>query len=187
MYETNNFKKGLRILFNDEPHVVVDFQHVKPGKGNQFTRTKLKNMVTNANLDRTFKSGEKFEIPDVLSKEMLFLYKDEINQYVFMNQEDFNQYTLTEEQIGQAKYYLIDNLAVSAVIFNQKMVGIDVPDHVNLTIVKSDPGIKGNSASGRTLKPATTNTGLVIHVPLHIKEGDTVKVDTKTGKYFGRQ
>ena len=105
MYETNDFKKGLRILFNDEPHVVIDFQHVKPGKGNQFTRTKLKNMVTNANLDRTFKSGEKFGIPDVLSKEMLFLYKDEMNQYIFMNQEDFNQYPLTEEQIGQAKYY----------------------------------------------------------------------------------
>ncbi len=187
MYETSDFKKGLRILFNDDPHIVLDFQHVKPGKGGAFIRTKLKNMITNANLDRTFKSGEKFGIPDVVSKDMLFLYKDSGNQYVFMNQTDFDQHTLTEDQVGEAKGYLTENLEVSAVIFNQRVVDIEVPNQVNLVVEKSDPGVKGNSATGRTLKPATMNTGLVMNVPLHINEGDTVRVDTRTGKYMGRQ
>ena len=187
MYETNDFKKGLRILFNEEPHIILDFQHVKPGKGGAFIRTKLKNMVTNANLDRTFKSGERFGIPDVMSKEMLFLYKDAGNRYVFMNQTDYDQHTLEEDQVGEAKGYLCENLEVHAVIFNQKIVGIEVPNQVNLVVKKSDPGVKGNSATGRTLKPATMNTGLVINVPLHINEGDTIKVDTRTGKYMGRQ
>lgn len=184
MYETADFKKGLKIMVEGKPYVIVDFQHVKPGKGNQFTRTKLRNMLTAQNLEVTFKSGEKFEVPNVENKEMTFLYKDDTG-YSFMDQESYEQITMTEDDLGDTKYYLTENLKVVILLYNEKAVVVDVPKAVNLKVAKSDPGIKGDRVSGAT-KPATMETGLVVQVPLHINEGDTLRIDTDGGNYVER-
>lgn len=184
MYETSDFKKGLKIMVEGKPYVIVDFQHVKPGKGNQFTRTKLRNMLTGQNLESTFKSGEKFEVPNVENKEMSFLYKDE-SGYNFMSQETFEQITMSEDDLGESKYYLTENLKVVILFYNEKAVACDVPKAVNLKVAKADPGIKGDRVTGAT-KPATMETGLVVNVPLHINEGDVLRIDTAEGAYVER-
>jgi elongation factor P len=184
MYETSDFKKGLKIMLEGKPYVIVDFQHVKPGKGNQFTRTKMRNMLTGQNLESTFKSGEKFEVPNVENKEMNYLYKDD-SGYNFMNPESFEQIAMTEEDLGESRFYLAENMKVVVLFYNEKAVAVDVPKAVNLTVAKSDPGIKGDRVSGAT-KPATMDTGLVVAVPLHINEGDVLRIDTSTGDYVER-
>jgi elongation factor P len=184
MYETADFKKGLKIMVEGKPYVIVDFQHVKPGKGNQFSRTKLRNLLTGQNLEVTFKSGEKFEVPNVENKEMTFLYKDE-NGYAFMDQESYEQISMNDDDLGDSRFYLTENLKVVILFYNEKAVAADVPKAVNLKVTKSDPGIKGDRVSGAT-KPATMETGLVVQVPLHINEGDTLRIDTSTGDYVER-
>lgn len=184
MYETGDFKKGLKIMVEGKPYVIVDFQHVKPGKGNQFSRTKLRNMLTGQNLEVTFKSGEKFEVPNVENKEMTFLYKDD-SGYNFMDQESYEQITMSDDDLGESRFYLVENLKVVVLFYNEKAVAVDVPKAVNLKVTKSDPGIKGDRVSGAT-KPATMESGLVVNVPLHINEGDVLRIDTSTGDYVER-
>lgn len=184
MYSTSDFKKGLKLLIDNQPYSIVDFQHVKPGKGNQFTRTKLKNMLTGSNLEKTFKSGEKFEVPDVMTRDCTFLYSDE-SGYNFMDKENYDQHTIHEDEIGENKNYLIENLEVTVMFFNDRAIGIDCPNTVKLKVTQTDPGLKGNTVTGGT-KPATLETGLVVNVPLHINEGDTLKIDTRTGEYMER-
>ena len=184
MYETSDFKKGLKLLVDGQPYVIVDFQHVKPGKGNQFSRTKLRALLTGQNLERTFKSGEKFEVPNVENVEMTFLYKDD-NGYNFMNQTNFEQICMMEHEIGDAKNYLVENLVVVITIYNDKPVVVDVPKAVHLKVAQTEPGIKGDRVTGAT-KPATLETGLVVSVPLHINEGDTLRIDTESGEYVER-
>lgn len=184
MYETSDFRKGLKILLEGQPYSIVDFQHVKPGKGNQFTRTKLKNMVTGSNLERTFKSGEKFEVPDVMAQTANFLYKDETG-YHFMEQKNYEQVMLTEEDVGDSRLYFIENLEVTILFFNGKSIGVDVPNTVVLTVKSTEPGFKGNTATN-TFKPAIMETELQVQVPLHISEGDKLKIDTRTGEYLSK-
>lgn len=184
MYQLSDFKRGLKIMVEGQPYSVVDFQHVKPGKGNQFTRTKLKNILTGANLERTFKSGEKFEVPDVSTTDMTFLYKDD-NGYNFMNQKNFEQMTLNGDDVGDAANYLIENLECVIMMFNGKAIGVDVPNAVNLKVAVTDPNFKGNTVTGAT-KPATLETGYVVQVPMHISEGDVLRIDTRTGDYVER-
>ena len=184
MYETSDFKKGLKIMVEGQPFAIVDFQHVKPGKGNQFTRTKMRNLLTGSNLERTFKSGEKFEVPDVNTQDMTFLYKDD-SGYNFMNQTNFEQICVTEDDIGDAKNYLIENLQCVVMNYNGKPIGIDCPNSVALKVVKTDPNFKGNTVTGAT-KPAVLETGHTVNVPMHINEGDVLKVDTRTGEYVER-
>ncbi len=184
MYDTSDFKKGLKILLEGQPYSIIDFQHVKPGKGNQFTRTKMKNMITGSNLERTFKSGEKFEVPDVMTRDANFLYVDD-SGYNFMDQEDYNQYAMNEDDIGDAKNFLLENMQVTILFFNDRAIGIDLPNTVALVVSQTDPGVKGNTVTGGS-KPATLETGLVVQVPLHINEGDKLKVDTRTGEYMER-
>lgn len=171
-------------MVEGSPYVIVDFQHVKPGKGNQFTRTKMRNLLTGQNLERTFKSGEKFEVPDVLNKEMSFLYKDE-SGYTFMDKESYEQVNMMENEVGDAKYYLTENMEVVVLFYNDRPVLVDVPKAVNLKVAQTDPGMKGDTVSGAT-KPATLETGLVVKVPLHINEGDLLRVDTFSGDYVER-
>jgi elongation factor P len=182
MYEVSDFRKGLKLEIDGVPWVVVDFQHVKPGKGNAFTRTKLKNLMTGANLEKTFKSGEKFKVPDVVTKDMQFLYKDE-NGFNFMDTANYEQINLTPENVGDAANYLIENLDVVILFFNGRAVGIDLPNSVTLKIVETDPGMRGNTVSGGS-KPAKLQTGAVVTVPLHLSEGDMIKVDTRTHQYI---
>jgi len=184
MYDLSDFKKGLQILVEGEPYAVVDFQHVKPGKGNQFTRTKLRNLLNGSNLERTFKSGEKFGIPDIAYKEMNFLYVDE-SGYNFMDQTSYEQLSLDKDLLGDAVHYLIENLQVKICFYNDRAVGVDLPKSVNLKVTQTDPGFKGNTVTG-TYKPATLETGYVVQVPLHINQGDTLKINTTDGAYVER-
>ncbi|MCK6598129.1 MAG: elongation factor P [Bdellovibrionaceae bacterium] len=184
MYETSDFKKGLRILFENEPFQIVDFQHVKPGKGNQFTRTKMKNLLTGQNRELTIKSGEKFGIPNVENKEMTFLYKDD-NGYNFMDQTSYEQILMTPDEIGETSNYLHENLKVVILLYNERPVAVDVPKAVNLKVAFTEPGIKGDRVTGAT-KPATLESGLVVNVPLHINEGDILRIDTDSGNYVER-
>lgn len=184
MYETSDFKKGLKLMVDGQPYVIVDFQHVKPGKGNQFSRTKMRSLLTGQNLERTFKSGEKFEVPNVENVEMTFLYKDD-NGYNFMNQTNFEQISMMDHEIGDAKNYLTENLVVVITLYNDKAVLVDVPNAVNMKVAFTEPGIKGDRVSGAT-KPATMESGLVVNVPLHINEGDVLRIDTNEGVYVER-
>ncbi len=184
MYQTNDFRKNLKILIDGSPYIITDFQHIKPGKGNQFTRTKLKNMITGSNLERTFKSGEKFEVPDIEARELNYLYRDD-QFFYFMDQTSYDQISLTPDDVSDAANYLIENTSVSVLFFNGKPIGLDVPVTINLKVTYTEPGFKGNTATGAN-KPATLETGLIVHVPLHINEGDLLKVDTRTGEYIER-
>ncbi|MBC7743341.1 MAG: elongation factor P [Bdellovibrionaceae bacterium] len=184
MYETGDFKKGLKLMVEGQPFVIVDFQHVKPGKGNQFSRTKMRNLLTGQNLERTFKSGEKFDIPNVENVEMTYLYKDD-NGFNFMNQSNYEQMSMMEHEVGESKNYLIENLVVTITMYNDKAVVVDVPKAVNMKVGQTDPGVKGDRVTGAT-KHATMETGLVVNVPLHIAEGDLLRIDTQTGDYVER-
>lgn len=184
MYDTSDFRKNLKLMYEGKPYVVVDFQHVKPGKGNQFTRTKLRNLLTGQNLEVTFKSGEKFEVPNVENKEMNFLYKDE-SGFNFMQPETFEQIVMNEEELGESRFFLTENLKVVILFYNDRAVACDVPKAVNLLVAQTDPGIKGDRVTGAT-KPATLESGLVVQVPLHIEEGNILRIDTSTSEYVER-
>ncbi len=184
MYSTAEFKKGLKIELDGVPFVIVDFQHVKPGKGGAFVRTKLKNLLTGRVLDQTFRSGERVKRPDLMEREMQYLY-GEGDRLCMMDNETFEQIMLTGEQVGDGRLFLTENLNVKVLFFNQQPVAVEVPNFVELTVAQTDPGLRGDTATGGS-KPATLESGAVIQVPLFINEGDRVKVDTRTGSYIER-
>jgi elongation factor P len=184
MYSTTDFKKGLKIEIDGTPFVIVDFLHVKPGKGGAFVRTKLKNLLTGRVLDQTFRSGEKLKRPDLVEREMQYLYREDGNFYM-MDNETFEQIIITEEQMGDAILFLTENLNVKVLFFNQQPVALELPTFVELLVADTEPGVRGDTATGGN-KPATLETGAVIQVPLFINEGDRVKVDTRTGEYMER-
>lgn len=185
MYSTSDFRKGLKVTFKNEPYIIVDFLHFKPGKGGAFVRTKMKNLVNGKVLDETFRSGEKLERPDLEDKSVQFLYYDPKDGYVFMDQDNYEQLHLTEEQVGDNRFYLLDNMKLGISVYRGQPISLDLPTTVNLMVAQSDPGVKGDTATGAT-KPATLSTGLVVHVPLFINEGDLLKIDTRTGDYLER-
>jgi len=184
MYSTSEFKKGLKIEIDGTPYVIVEFLHVKPGKGGAFVRTKIKNLMTGKVLDQTFRSGEKVKRPDLAEREMQFLYR-EGDSFYLMDNENYEQLALTAEQLGDAVLFLTENLNVKVLFFNQQPVTAELPNFVELTVAQAEPGLKGDTASGAS-KPATLETGAVIQVPLFINEGDRVRVDTRTGSYMER-
>lgn len=185
MYEVNDFRNGLKIELDDGyPYSIVFFQHVKPGKGNAFTRTKMRNLVTGNNLERTFKSGEKFKPADLEQKEMQFLYK-EGTRYEFMDTTNYEQTYLDEDHMGDEKNFLKDNTLVNILYFKGKAISLELPVFVELKVTRTEPGFKGDTATG-TLKAATVETGAEVQVPLFINEGDVLKVDTRTGEYVER-
>jgi elongation factor P len=184
MYSTAEFKKGLKVELDGTPFVIVDFQHVKPGKGGAFVRTKLKNLLNGRVVDQTFRSGEKVEKPDLMERNMQFLYR-EGDQCCMMDNETYEQIMLTDEQVGEARLYLIENMTVEVLFFNQKPVAVELPLFVELEIAQTEPGVKGDTAAGGS-KPATLESGATVQVPLFINEGDRIKVDTRTGTYIER-
>ena len=184
MYGTSDFKKGLKIMIRGEPCVILDFQHVKPGKGNQFTRTKLSNLLTGANMELTIRSGEKFSIPDIDYKTLSFVYKD-ADTFHFMDTKAYETIAIDEQTIGDNKYYLTESLELTGCFFNGKVISIELPKSLVVSIKETEPGFKGNTVSNTT-KPATTDTGLTLQVPLHINQGDKIKVNTKDGTYIER-
>jgi len=169
---------------NNRAIMTWEFQHVKPGKGGAFVRTKLKNMINGRVLDQTFRSGEKVGKPDLQEKKMQYLYKDGDN-YCLMDNETYDQIFLPQEQMGDSRQFLIENLTVSMLFFNGKPVGIELPMFVELTVTDTDPGVKGDTAS-KVTKPATLETDAVVLVPIFINVGDKIKVDTRTGSYVER-
>lgn len=184
MYSTTDFRKGLKIEINGEPFVIVDFQHVKPGKGGAFVRTRLKSLITGNVIDQTFRSGEKVDKPDLEEKEMQFLY--EVNgEYHFMDINTFEQLFLTADQLGESRDFLKENLVIKALFHNKRPIGIELPMFVELKVVKAEPGVRGDTATGAT-KPVTLESGAVIQVPLFIEEGDIVRIDTRTREYITR-
>jgi elongation factor P len=180
---TAEFKKGLRIVFDGQPYAIVDFQHVKPGKGGAFVRTKLKHMRQGKVIDNTFRSGEKVELVEYDEKHMQFLYKDD--RYNFMDTETYEQVSMSAEEVGDARDYLKENVEVDVLYIDGSPAGVEVPDFVELAIARTDPGVRGDTAQGGT-KPATLETGAQIQVPLFITTGEKLKVDTRDGRYLGR-
>ncbi|MCJ7664540.1 MAG: elongation factor P [Desulfobacterales bacterium] len=181
---TADFRKGLKIELEGEPYVITDFLHVKPGKGGAFVRTKLKSLITGNVIDRTFRSGEKVQTPELDERNMQYLYQ-EGKAYHFMDNDTYEQLTLTGDQLGEDSNFLQENLKVKIIFHNGQPIGVELPFFVELTIVKAEPGVRGDSARGGT-KPATVETGAVIQVPLFLNEGDVIKVDTRTGEYIER-
>ncbi len=180
---TAEFKKGLKIQLDGEPYSIVDFQHVKPGKGGAFVRTKLKHMKLGRVIDNTFRAGEKVELVDFDEKRMQYLYKDD--RYHFMDLDTYDQISLAPEEVGEARDFLKENTEVEILFIDGNPVSVELPNFIELQIVKTDPGIRGDTATGGS-KPAILETGAVIQVPLFLNEGAVVKVDTRSGEYLGR-
>ena len=180
---TAEFKKGLKIQFDGQPYTIVDFQHVKPGKGGAFVRTKLKHMRQGRVIDNTFRAGEKVELVDFEDKHMQYLYKDD--RYNFMDTETYDQISLSAEEVGDARDFLKENTEVDILFIDGSPVTVELPTFMELAITKTDPGIRGDTASGGS-KPATLESGAVVQVPLFLNEGDIVKVDTRSAEYLGR-
>jgi elongation factor P len=182
--DTSQFRNGLKVEIDGEPYVMIYFQHVKPGKGGAFVRTKIKNLRTGRVLERTFRSGDRLDEAEVEDKRMQYLYQDG-EQFVFMDQETYEQFPFTREQIGDARKYLKENLEVDVVFWRGKPINIELPPFIVATVTQCDPGLKGDTASGAT-KPATLETGAVVLVPLFVKEGEQIRVDTRTNVYVER-
>jgi len=182
--DTTEFRKGLRILQDGEPFTIVEFQHVKPGKGAAFVKTRIKSLVSGNVLDMTFRSGDKFEVPELEEKEMQFLYK-EGDKYHFMDTTTYDQLFIDEEQLGTTKNYLKEGLVINVLFYKDRAIGVDMQNFVELVIEKTEPGARGDTAQNAT-KPALLETGYTIQVPLFVVEGDKVKIDTRTGQYIER-
>ncbi len=184
MYSTADFRKGLKVEIDGKPYVIVENQHVKPGKGGAFVRTRLKNLETGQVLEQTFRSGAKVDKPDLEQKNMQFLYQ-EGDQFVFMDNQSYEQVYVPEEFLGDAVNFMQPNIEVDVLYFNGRPIGAELPIFVILTVTHCEPGMKGDTATGAT-KPATLETGHVVQVPLFINEGDQLKIDTRTGSYMER-
>jgi len=184
MYGTNEFRKGLKVEIDGEPYVMVECQFVKPGKGNAFTRTRLKHMVTGAVLDRTYKSGEKVDKAHLEEHPMQCLYEQD-GEFHFMNTGTYEQVGIPREMLGDDANWLHENLEVTVLFHNGQAISVDLPNFVELQITQCDPGVKGDTKSNVT-KPATLSTGAVIQVPMFVSEGEWVRIDTRTGAYSER-
>ncbi len=181
---TNDLKNGMTLALDDGLFEVVEFQHVKPGKGGAFVRTTLKNARSGAVVDRTFRGGEKVERAMIDKREMQYLYRDG-EDYVFMDNTSYEQLNVPKPQLGDSANYLIESANAVLFMYEEEIIGIDLPAAVELTIAETEPGIQGDRVSGAR-KPATLETGLVIQVPLFVNPGDRVKVDTRTADYITR-
>ena len=181
MYETGDFRKGLKIEFEGSQYIIVDFQHVSPGKGAAFTRTKMKNLLTQSSVERNIRSGEKVGIPNIEERQYQYMYADG-EGYHMMDQKNYEQIFLSEENVGDRKFYFQEGCNVSVLFYNERPIAVDVPNFVELTITKTDPGLRGDTVSGGS-KPATLETGAVVQIPLHLNEGDKIKVDTRDNRY----
>ncbi len=181
---TSEFRKGLRILWENEPFMIVEFQHVKPGKGAAFVKTRIKSLISGNVLDMTFRSGDKFDVPELEEKQMQFLYKED-DKYHFMDTSTYDQLFIDEEQLGSAKNFLKDGIVIAVLFYKGRAIGVEIQNFVELQIVQTEPGAKGDTAQNAT-KPAVLETGYSIQVPLFVNEGDKVKIDTRTGQYMER-
>ena len=184
MYESSDLRKGLKIELDGDPYIVVLFEFVKPGKGQALYKCKLKNMLTGAQFDRTFRSGDKFNAPNLEEVEMEYLYADG-DSYCFMNTSNYEQEFMTQEQVGEAARFLKENTVCSVLLYEGSPIELSLPFFVDLKVVQTDPWVKGDTASGDS-KPATLETGYVLQVPPFIEEEELIRIDTRTGQYVER-
>jgi elongation factor P len=189
--DTSEFRNGMKILWDEKPYVIEYFQHVKPGKGSSFTRTKIRSLLDGRVLEPTLKSGDKVGTPDIESKDMQYLYTEaggdeDSTNYYFMDKRSFEQTFITGKVLGDAKNFMKENLDVEVLFWNGNAITVTVPNSVDLKVTKCDPGVRGDTVSG-AMKPATLETGFTVNVPLFINEGDVLKIDTREGgKYLTR-
>ncbi|MBS3757125.1 MAG: elongation factor P [Desulfobacterales bacterium] len=185
MYECGDLRKGLKIEIDGDPYVIVEFEFVKPGKGQALYKCKLKNMLTGAQFDRTYRSGDKFKPANLEEQEMEFLYFDG-EQYCFMNTSTYEQEFLTVEQVGDTTSKLLkENTKCDVLLFDGSPIGVSLPNFIDLRVTKADPWVKGDTASGSS-KPAILETGYEVQVPPFIEEGEKIRIDTRTGQYVER-
>lgn len=184
MISVNDFKTGVTIEFEDVVYQVVDFQHVKPGKGAAFVRAKLKNIKTGGTVEKTFRGGEKVARAHLDKREMQYLYSDG-DGYVFMDNDNYEQITIGKQEIGEGSKWLMENMTIGVLMYNGAIMGTEMPNFVELTVIETEPGIKGDTATGAT-KNAKLESGAVVHVPLFVNEGDRLRIDTRTGEYMER-
>jgi elongation factor P len=180
-----DLRKGSKILYKGEPYTVIDYQHVKPGKGGAYMRTKMKNLITGLVHEETFRSEEKLEIPDLENRQALYIYKQD-GIYEFIDQENFEQISLSKDQIEDVINFLKEQTIYNILYFKDKPIAINPPLFMDLEVIETLPGVKGDTAQGAGYKPATLETGLVLQVPLFINQGDIIKVDTRDSKYIER-
>lgn len=182
--DTSDIRKGLKIMVDGQPYIVVDFQFVKPGKGQAFTRTKMKNMLSGGNIERNIRSGEKLEPADVEDRTVQYIYPDG-EMYHFMNSNSGEQIAVHKDAVGEAADFLIDGLEVQVTLYKGNPVSVSLPPHIVVQVVETEPGVKGDTATNVT-KPAKISTGATVAVPLFVSEGEWIKVDTRTATYLER-
>ncbi len=184
MIYASDFRKGITFEMNGEPHVVLDFQHVKPGKGAAFVRTKYRNILTGATREEAFNPNDKFPKAHIETKQMQYLYNDG-ELYYFMDQDTYDQVPLTAELVEEAIKYIRENDIATVKFYKDNAFTVEAPNFVDLEVIETEPGVKGDTATNVT-KAATVETGAVIQVPIFINEGEKIQIDTRTGEYLGR-
>ncbi len=184
MYATSDFRRGLKILIAKVPWQIVEFQHVKPGKGGAFVRTRIKNLKTKQVIDKTFRSGDKVGVPEIEDVDAQYLYTDGTD-FHFMNEDTYETFAVPAEAVGDTKNFLIENDKVAILLFEGAAIDIQLPNFIIAKMTRCDPGVAGNTAQGAT-KPVTIETGYELQVPLFIQESDRIRIDTRDGKFVER-
>ena len=184
MISVNDFKNGVTIEMDGQAFQVVDFQHVKPGKGAAFVRAKLKNVKSGAVVEKTFRGGERMPRARLDKREMQFLYKDS-DGYNFMDNENYDQISISAEALGDSSKWLLENMSIEVLLFQENIIGIELPNFVEMEVIETEPSVKGDTATGAT-KLAKLVTGVSVQVPLFINQGDRLRIDTRTGQYMER-
>jgi elongation factor P len=184
MYTASDLKKGLKIEIDGDPYIITDFQFSKPGKGQALYRCKLKNLLTGSTQDKTYRSVDKMDKPDLIERDMIYSYPDG-DRFVFMDEETYEQVTINPDTIGDQRYFLVEDMPVKILFHNNRPIEITLPNFVEKEITETEPGARGDTATN-VLKPARLNNGYEVQVPLFINQGDIIKIDTRTGKYDSR-
>lgn len=184
MFDASDLRKGLKIQIDGQPYLITDFDFSKPGKGQAIYNCKLKNMLNGSTMSRSFRSNDRFEKPELLQKQVRFSYESG-GQYIFQN-DDFEELSISSEILGRNKFFLMDDMPVDALFFNNEVIEVELPNLVERKVIACEVGAKGNTAAGKVTKPATVEGGYELAVPLFINEGDVIRIDTRTGEYNDR-
>jgi len=184
MYDASDLKKGLKIMLDDQPYLITDFDFSKPGKGQAIYNCKLKNMLNGSGQSRSFRSNDRFEKPELMQQPLHFSYEN-AGEYVFTN-ENYEEVVISAEVLGRNTYFLTDGMKVDALLYRGTAIEVELPNLVERKVIACELGAKGNTASGRVTKPATVEGGYQLAVPLFINEGETIRIDTRTGEYADR-